>query len=257
MDLLSYRQTPVHRLDPRAKLIATLIFLFCVVSFHKYQLSNLFPYFIFPVYLVSAGDIPAGYIMKKIVVVSPFALMVAVFNPIFDTAVIYHVGHIGVTGGWISFFSIMTRFALTVGTALALIACTGFYGICNALGRLGMPRVFVVQLLFLYRYLFVLVEEAARMLRARDLRSFENRGRGLRVYGPLMGTLLLRSIDRAQKIHRAMVCRGFDGTIRITGTHSFGMREYVFLALWTVMFICFRLWNVSVLAGDFFVRLFS
>ncbi|HOO70654.1 MAG TPA: cobalt ECF transporter T component CbiQ [Spirochaetota bacterium] len=257
MDLLSYRETAVHRLDPRAKLVTTLVFLVCVVSFHKYQLLNLFPYFLFPVYLLSAGDIPSGYIMKKVLVVSPFALMVAVFNPVFDTAVITHIGPLPVTGGWVSFFSIMVRFALTVGTVLALIACTGFYGICNALGRLGLPRVFVVQLLFLYRYIFVLVEETARMLRARDLRSFKNRGRGLRVYGPLAGTLLLRSIDQAQKIHRAMVCRGFDGSIRISGDYHFGWREYVFMAQWMALFTCFRLWNVPQIAGDLFARLFS
>jgi cobalt/nickel transport system permease protein len=135
-------QSQVHR---------DLVFLICLVSFHKYQLSNLIPYFIFPVYLVSAGDIPGRHILKKILAVSPFAFMMAVFNPVFDTNVVGHIGIWSVTGGWISFCSIMLRFVLTVGTVFCLIACTGFHALCNAMGRLGMPRGLVVQLLFLYR----------------------------------------------------------------------------------------------------------
>ena len=151
----------------------------------------------------------------------------------------------------------MLRFVLTVGTVLALIAVTGFYGICNAMERLGVPGIFVVQLLFLYRYIFVLAEETARMVRARDLRSFGKKGRGLRSFGPMAGSLILRSIDRARKIHRSMVCRGFDGEIRLSGRHSFGVKETVFLLQWTALFAAFRIWDVPRLAGDFLERLFS
>jgi hypothetical protein len=140
MDLLSYRDTALHRLDPRAKLLAVFFFLICILSFHKSQLSNLLPYFLFPVYLVSAGDIPPLYILKKVAVVSPFAFMVALFNPFYDCTVIAHLGQWAVTGGWVSFLSIMLRFVLTVGTVLALISVTGFYGICNAMERLKVPR---------------------------------------------------------------------------------------------------------------------
>lgn len=257
MDLLSYQDTRLHRLDPRAKLISTIIYITCVISFSKYELSNLVPYVIFPVYLLSRGNISASYIIKKVLIVSPFAFMVAVFNPVFDTAAITRLGPLSVSGGWVSFFSILLRFALTVGTVLSLIACTGFYNICYALERLGLPRIFAVQLLFLYRYIFVLVEEAVRMVRARDLRSFSGRGRGLGTFGPLAGSLLLRSINRAQKIHQAMVCRGFDGNIRLIRNYVFGRNEVLFLLQWTSLFIIFRLWNISKISGIIIMRIFS
>jgi len=57
----------------------------------------------------------------------------------------------------VSFLSIMLRFTLTVASALLLVATTGFNGVCLALDTLGAPKAFVVQLFFLYRYLFVLV----------------------------------------------------------------------------------------------------
>ena len=65
-----------------------------------------------------------------------------------------------------------------MGAALTLIAVTGFNAVCLALDKLGTPRVFVIQLVFLYRYVFVLVDEAARMVRARSLRTFEGGGSG-------------------------------------------------------------------------------
>ena len=58
--------------------------------------------------------------------------------------------------------------------ALILIALTGFNAVCRALTRLGVPRLFVVQLLLFYRYIFVLVDEAERMEMARSLRSFDS-----------------------------------------------------------------------------------
>jgi energy-coupling factor transporter transmembrane protein EcfT len=84
MDRLSRLDTPVHRLDPRAKLLTTLVFVVTVVSFGKYEISALLPFFLYPVVLAAVGEIPLGYLLKKIAVVSPFAIMLGIFNPFFD-----------------------------------------------------------------------------------------------------------------------------------------------------------------------------
>jgi len=256
MDLLSYQDTSVHKIDPRAKLITSLLFIFAVVSFKKYEISMLIPFIMFPVYLITSGNIPVVYILKKILYVSPFALMIGIFNPFFDTGIILYFGNIGISGGWISFFSIMLRFFLTVSAALALIACTGFNNICFAINKLGAPKIFSVQLLFLYRYIFVLAEEAARMVRARNLRSPDGRGRGIKTYGPLLGNLLLRTINRAGRIHVAMVSRGFDGNIKILSNFNFGIKELLFVFIWSVYFFVFRFIDVSQIAGNFITGIF-
>ncbi len=257
MDMLAAGDTTLHRVDPRAKIIATAVFLASVVSFGKYEISQMVPFIIYPVYLISAGNIPAGYIIKKVIIVSPFALMIGIFNPLLDQKPLMMLGGHAVSGGWISLCSIMMRFVLTVTTALALIACTGFNNMCYALNKLGAPRIFVIQLLFLYRYLFVLMEEGARMVRARNLRSFDGRGRGLRVFGPLVGHMLLRTVNRAQRIHDAMVCRGFDGNIRIMRARGFTWRDMVFVLVWCLVFLLFRFVNVAQLSGIFLTGLFS
>jgi cobalt/nickel transport system permease protein len=256
LDTLASRQSPIHRLDPRAKLITTLVFITTVVSFGKYEISALIPFFVYPVFLCAVGNVPPLFLLKKLILVSPFAIMIGIFNPLIDRQILVRLGDMSITGGWISFASILIRFVLTVGVALTLIAVTGFYAICAALEKLGTPRVFVVQLMFLYRYLFVLVDEASRMVRARSLRALGDGGAGLKTYGSLVGHLLLKTMDRAQRIYLAMCCRGFDGHIRIMKPLKFGPIEFGFICGWSALFIIMRFYNISTLIGGAITELF-
>lgn len=251
MDTLSGRDTPAHRLDPRAKLLTTLIFIITVVSFGKYEISALIPFFIFPAVMISLGELPFYYLLRKILIVTPFAVMIGIFNPLIDREMLMLLGPFSFSGGWISFCSIMLKFTLTTGSVLVLIACTGFNSVCMALEKMGAPRIFAVQLLFLYRYIFVLIDEASRMANARSLRSFDGKGKGINVLGNLLGHLLLRTIDRAQRIHLAMLCRGFDGEIRVNRRLEAGMREALFTIGWSAFFIAARIYNIPQVIGSF------
>ena len=249
MDTLAAGDSPLHRLDPRAKLITTLLFIVAVVSFNKYEVSALVPFFLYPIFLIFAGDLPTGYLVRKVLVVAPFALLVGVFNPLLDRQILFHLGSFGVSGGWVSFFSILTRFALTVSAALALLSITGINSLCEALARFGVPRPFVVQLLFLNRYIFALTGEAERMSRARSLRSFGRKAMSFRIFTQIVGHLLLRTMDRAERVYRAMLCRGFDGHIRVVRFSKIGGREIAFTLGWTVLFAIFRFVNISLVLG--------
>jgi cobalt/nickel transport system permease protein len=243
LDALSSNQTPVHRVDPRVKVLTTLFFVIVVVSFDKYDPSRLTPFVVYPMAIMAVGRIPFSYIVKKLLIASPFVLFVALFNPLLDRNPVIELGLFNVSGGFLSFTSIMMKYALTVSAGLALIACTGFDAICSALAGMGVPSVFTIQLLFVYRYIFVLGEEAARMARARALRSFGDRGMGIGVYGSMLGQLLFRTMDRAQRIHLAMMCRGFDGEIRHIAAPRMRWSDWVFAAGWTALFVLLRVYD--------------
>jgi len=159
LDLLANGNSTIHRLDARAKVLVTLVFVICVVSFSRYELTTLFPFFIFPVVIISLSGLSPLFILRKIALLCPFVLAVGIFNPVFDREVLVQLGPLGISAGWISFASIVVRSILTVGAAFILVGVTGFTAVCQALERMGMPQVFAVQLLFLYRYIFVLAEE--------------------------------------------------------------------------------------------------
>jgi len=249
LDRLAGRDTPLHRIDPRAKLLTTLAFIAVTLSYGKYQLALLMPLAIYPAALIALGDVPVRFIARKLLIVSPFAVFVGLFNPLLDRQTILTIGPVGISGGWVSFASILMRFALTVSATLALVAGTGIHNVCRGLERLGVPPAFTVQVLMLYRYLFVLVAEGSRMARARALRSVGGRGMGLRVHGAMLGSLLLRTLDRAQRVHAAMCCRGFDGHVRTIEPLRFGAKDAAFLAGWLVAMALLRVFDLSALLG--------
>jgi cobalt/nickel transport system permease protein len=245
LDRLSYRDTFVHHLDPRVKVIATMLFLFTVISFPKYEVVALVPFFLFPVLLMTIGEIPVRFILKKLLLVSPFAILIGVFNPLLDTKTITIISGIPISAGVISFLSILLKFALTVSAALLLIATTSFPGVCHALRRLGLPPLFVSQLLFLYRYIFVLMEEAMRITRARDMRSFGTNGTGIKVFVRLVGILFVRTVDRAERIYYAMLSRGFQGDIPSIRRARIAVTDLVYLAVMVMFLVVFRFFSVT------------
>lgn len=254
MDDLGRMDSPIHRLDARAKLITTAIFVVVVMSFPRHKLSALMPLFVYPFVLVARGNLPTGYLIRKVAIAAPFALFVGLFNPWLDRQPVAAIGSHLIAGGWLSFASIMLRFVLTVSAALILLACTGIHRLCAGMERLGVPRVFAVQILFLYRYFFVIGAEALRMWRGVQMRSTDRPTLPLKTYGTLIGHLLLRSMDRAQRVYRAMVARGFDGEVRVRRPTTPGWREAIFVAGWTAFFVAARLWNLADLLGLWIMR---
>lgn len=245
MDDLARMDSPVHRLDARTKALTTGAFIVAVMSFPRYEVSALIPFFLYPWTLLAVAGVPAGYILRNLLVAAPFALAVGMFNPLLDRHVVATVGGQAVTGGWLSFASISVRCALTVSAALTLVACTGIHRLCAGLARLGLPQVFTVQVELLYRYLFVITEGGVRMRRAVELRATGRSALPLRTYAALVGSLLLRSLDRAQRVYQAMNARGFDGHMRELRPAVWRRGDSVFLAGWLLFFAAARSVNMA------------
>ncbi len=249
LDQLSNGGSIVHRLDPRVTLLTVAVFIITVVSFDRYEVSALLPYFFFPAVLIPVARIPMRYITRKYLFLLPLAVLVGIFNPVFDREPIMTLGPYALSGGLVSFASIIVRFTLTVLAAFILIAVTGFNGVCLALERFRVPKVFCVQLMMLYRYIFVLSNEAVRMARAREMRSAGRKGKGMRVFGSLAGHLLLRTWDRAQRVNMAMLSRGFSGEFHIRRPLAIRTADIAFVLFWCTLFVLYRYCDPSSAIG--------
>lgn len=256
LDLMAEGDSPIHALDARVKVAVSFVFIVSVVSFNRYELARLMPFFIFPAAMMALSGLPPLYLARKVALVSPFVLMVGLFNPVFDRAVLHQIGQMGISGGCISLASLLVRSLLTVGTAFILVGTTGFTAVCQALERLGVPQLFAVQLLFLHRYIFVLAEETGRTARAREQRSCGNRGLGVASFGSLAGHLLLRTWQRAERIHTAMQSRGFAGRFNSHRQSRFGAPELGFLLGWSTLFIALRIFDISGALGTLVTGIF-
>jgi cobalt/nickel transport system permease protein len=107
-----------------------------------------------------------------------------------------------------------------VTLALTLLSTAPLHVTLAAAGRLGVPRLLIHLTLLTYRYVFLIVDELARLriaLRVRGFRNAMNR-HSYRTIGQVTGTLLVRGSDRAERVAAAMRCRGFDGRFRTLTT---------------------------------------
>jgi cobalt/nickel transport system permease protein len=249
LDVLACGDSSLHRLDARAKVVVTGVFIACVMSFDRYAISALMPFFVFPLAVVASSGLPMGYLLRKVALVLPIALLIGLPNLWFDRAAMLQFGGVTLTGGEVSLASIVLRSLLATAAAVLLVAVTGFTALCAALERLGMPRALAIQLLFLYRYLVVLGEEALRMSVAHEQRS-DGRALSIRQYGSFVGRLLLRTWDRAERIYLAMCARGFTGDFRSGESSRIGRREILYVIGWSAVFLLLRTQDVARLLGD-------
>ena len=244
LDELAYGATSLHRLHPVVKIVVTLVFAAAVTSFHKYEIAGLFPLFCYPVVLFAWGNIPWQPLIRRLLLAAPFALAIGFSNLVFDRIPYVLFGVLTVTGGLLACFSLLLKFALTVLAALLLIATTPWPALVSGLRRLGLPRPLVVQLFFLYRYLTVLLEEAGRVTQAYELRSRPGAGLPYRAWGSLVGQLLLKTLDRAQRIYGAMRCRGFNSELPLLHNQSFQQRDWLYLLFWCSFFLLCRSYDL-------------
>lgn len=233
----------LHSVDPRAKLGVTLVYLVTLLSLPLGNLSGLILFGVYPILLSAMAGVGYGRIFSRSLVVLPFILFIGIFNPVVDRHIVFYVGKLGITSGWISFFSIILRGLFSVQAVMILIVSSGFYTVCGGLRKLGIPALFVTQLLFVYRYIFVLLEEALAMRRARDARGYGRASYPLRMWGIFMGQLLIRTVDRAGRIHKAMLARGFKGSIEGMVRMRWQRKDTFFLVVWIIILVFLRVFH--------------
>lgn len=249
---LAQGNTWVHALHPLVKLLATLCYIVAVVSFQRDEILMLLPFVLYPWLMFTLGEIPAGPILRKLILVSPFVISIGIMNPIFDRTPVEVAGII-LAHGWLTFGSILIKSGLTLSASLLLIATSGLDQLAQSLRMLRVPKIFVLQLLLTYRYLSVLLEELARMLRAYGLRAPGQRGVRREAWGPFVGQLLLRTMDRAQRVYQAMVLRGFSGEYHPGRIPRMNARDLAYLTLWILYFLLARFLPLSYLLGTLMI----
>ncbi|MCY2993551.1 MAG: cobalt ECF transporter T component CbiQ [Planctomycetota bacterium] len=229
IDRFAMGDSPIHRLDARAKLVAVLGYTVALISFDRYAVADLAPLAVLPLTLLWFADVPVWFALRRVLILSPFILMLVLMSPLYDRdlqAVTFGPWRYTVSGGWLTAANIAGKFAGGVLALTALMCTTRFALLLEALRRLGLPHVVVLQLGFLYRYIFVLIDEAMRVRRARDFRgaALASLGRRLAATGGVVGTLFIRTLDRSQRVQLAMAARGYRGEphslcrLRCTGT---------------------------------------
>jgi cobalt/nickel transport system permease protein len=213
----------IHRLDPRLKLLATLAFALAATSTPARAWVAFGLLAGLALGAVLATRVPLVEALKRSTIVLPFAGMVAISLPFTRGGEVVWSWQpcgwmLAVTDEGLALFAaVMVKAWLAVTVSGLLVATTPFPDLLKAMRFLRVPAVLTATISFMYRYLFVLVDEAMRLQTARESRSAGSGGTVLwraRVLGGMIGSLLVRSYERSERIYAAMLSRGFAGEIR-------------------------------------------
>lgn len=228
MDRYASLDSPLHLLEARSKLVAFGALIVSVLCIPADRGSLLFVYFFAAAILMGISQVPLAYIVGRTLLFLPFIALMGLAVPGKN-----HPG-LGV---------LLIRAALCLMLLILLTNTTRFVEMLRALRRLGCPETLVTKLHFIYRYVFALADEAVRMKRARDGRRVGRirQREGLKLSNRMLGTLLKRSLERADRMHRAMLSRGCQGDFLVVAPRRFSMRDIAFLA-GVALFVALTFW---------------
>jgi len=235
----------VHRLDPRTKLLCSLAFILAVVLTPAGAWKVFAVYLLITLVLILLSRLPLGYVFRRSLIIFPFVIMIAIFIPFFkqgQEVVSYNIGawHIAITYEGLSLLlNVIVRSWLCILCLIVLSSSTRFEELLHGMHRLKVPQVFVQITSFMYRYMFVLADQAMRMQMARDSRNFgANRRNIFKTMGNMIGMLFIRSYERAERIYAAMLSRGYNGDIIVVNQLEFRIPDACFALILCLLLIC-------------------
>jgi cobalt/nickel transport system permease protein len=254
LDRLSRAASPVHRLNASVKAAGTAVFLVLTISFPSRDVSGLASFVLYPALMLTLSGTPLRPLLPRLAVALPFAAAGGIGNLLVMRETAFRIGGLAVSTGAVSCVSILLKTLLCVSAVLVLIAATPFTEICALLT--GTPAIGVIglQLVLTYRYIAVLLDEAGSMRTAYLLRAPAESAVRMRDMGSFLGQLLLRSVDRAERVYRAMKCRGFTGVYRTGASRPLAAADIAFLAAVPCALVCLRFFNLSLFIGLFIGR---
>lgn len=214
--LYLHEDSPLHRLAPQCKLAAAFLFVVTVVVTPREQVWAFALFAVVVVAVARLGRVPLGLLLRRLVIEAPF-LAFAFLLPLVARGERVDVGPVslsvdGLWGAW----NIVAKGTLGLATTVVLASTTELPALIKGLERLRVPRAFTTTASFMVRYLEVITGELQRMRVARLSRGHDPRWLWqARAVASTAATLFIRSYERGERVHLAMVSRGFAGTMPV------------------------------------------
>jgi cobalt/nickel transport system permease protein len=209
-----HAHSSLHRAPAHLKILALLLFMIGVVATPRDWFAAYAGYLAVLLGVVAVSKVPPLYLLKRMVVEVPF-LFFAVLLPFVATGPRTEVLGLSVSeSGLLGGFALLAKGTLGVIASLTLAATTEPQQLLRGLERLRMPMLLVQIMGFMIRYLEVVTDELRRMRIARESRGFAARGpRQWPVLAKSFGALFIRSFERGERVHLAMLSRGYTGKL--------------------------------------------
>ncbi len=227
----------IHQLDPRIRVGLTILYAFVVAL--SYQFSVLLVALVLSLILIVISQVGIKEVFKRILWVNALILLLWLLLPFtFKGEVLTRIGSFAVYRPGVVLAAQITLKSNSILLAfIALIATMSFATLGHALYRMRVPEKIVHLLLMTYRYIFVIEQEYLRLLRAAKIRGFRpgTNANTYRTYSYVIGMLFVRAAARAERVHQAMLCRGFKGKFYSLQEFQINSGSWVFAILMTAI----------------------
>ena len=234
----------VDQFDPRARIITALVFAIIIVFSKTLWLPFLGLLLAFGFAL--SASLHLKRTMRRVIAMDMFVVLMIIMLPFtMDGTPLFHVfGFAASEEGFIKAIGIALKANAVVLTLLALVGTLEASVLGHALARLSVPEKLVHLLLFTVRYLDVISREYKSMRKAMKARAFvaRNNLHTWRSFGYLIGMLLVRSLERSERIYAAMKCRGYCGKLYLFDTMQWQTRDTALIAS-VVVFSAFAIFS--------------
>jgi cobalt/nickel transport system permease protein len=203
----------IGSLDPRARLIICLSFLFALPLLDRPV--ALAAALLFGIAAVLFARLPARMIIGRLLIAEGFLLVLLLTLPFVvpGRPIVSILGLVASWEGLARALTLVVRINAGVLVTLALLGGLGSIGLARAMTGIGLPERLAQLLEMTVRYIALFAGEYRRLRRAMLVRGFHatSSRHSWRSLGNFLGMLLVRSLERAERVHWAMVCRGFSG----------------------------------------------
>ncbi|MFH1073890.1 MAG: cobalt ECF transporter T component CbiQ [Candidatus Firestonebacteria bacterium] len=246
IDRYSELDSRIHKLDPRIKTIAFFLYVIFVITAPAGDYLAYALFFLLIFFAAFLSKVPLLYLLNRSLAIIPFAFLVAIFIPFSSPADYLVAGHIKVNNrGFELFVNMVIKSWLSI-IALTVLSCTtAFSAFLKGLNAMRFPKIIVLMLSFMYRYIFVLLEEVIRINTARKSRpSGGSFARQVRTLGNVIGLLFIRTYERGERIYQSMLSRGFNGEINILNKLKIETPDCIFLASFILVLIIIKMKGV-------------
>lgn len=214
--LYRHGHSPVHALPPHCKLAAVLCFVLVVVSTPREAVWAFGLYAVLLAGVAALARVPAGFLLRRMLIEVPFVAFAVLMPFVVPGDQVQFLGlSLSVPGLW-GAWNVLAKGTLGVAASVLLASTTELRALLLGLQRLKLPPMLVQIASFMIRYGDVITDELRRMSIARRSRGFEARGvRHWGVLGKSAGALFIRSYERGERVHLAMMSRGYTGTMPV------------------------------------------
>jgi cobalt/nickel transport system permease protein len=235
----------IENLDPITKIISFLAIIICIIVTPISRLKDFGLYFLLIMAIEIFSKLIFRQVVKRVFMLLPFVFIIAIVIPFVQEGDVcwsmkigclrLHVTHEGI---W-TFLNIVIKASLSLFLLVVASLTTVFSDFLKGLEMFRVPHLLIMLMSFMYRYIYVLLEEARRLMRARSLRYYGSRYvEQFRVVGYMIGVLFIRTYERAERIYNAMAVRGFTGEIMSVKRFRMSPLDFLFIIVIILCLIC-------------------